>query len=133
MGPASPQQAHNVETTSIQRQDVISTLNRRCVNVVCSLGPYVFEHINSFPYFKNFNTSSVYLLKCLQHCWMSGKQCRYLPPSILYKSIAGRCRPVSCSDGPITAHYRFIKNPYWVSNLSYSNIFGTMKISSRYG
>ena len=31
-----------------------------------------------------------------------------------YKSIAGRCRPVSYPDGPITARYRFIKNAYWV-------------------
>ena len=30
------------------------------------------------------------------------------PASILYKSIAGRDRPVSYPDGPITARYRFI-------------------------
>ena len=30
--------------------------------------------------------------------------------SILYKSIAGRYRPVRVADGPITARYRFIKN-----------------------
>ena len=35
------------------------------------------------------------------------------PASILYKSIAGRYRPVSYPDGPITAHYRFIKNASW--------------------
>ena len=35
------------------------------------------------------------------------------PPNILYKSIAGRYRPVSYPDGPITARYRFIKNAYW--------------------
>ena len=40
------------------------------------------------------------------------------PASILYKSIAGRYRPVSYPDGPITARYRFIKNAYWVC---YSN------------
>ena len=34
----------------------------------------------------------------------------HLPVSILYKSIAGRYRPVSYPDGPITARYRFIKN-----------------------
>ena len=34
----SSQQAHNVETTSIQRQDIESTLNRPCINVVCLLG-----------------------------------------------------------------------------------------------
>ena len=36
------------------------------------------------------------------------------PASILYKSRAGRCRPVSYLDGPKTARYRFIKNAYWV-------------------
>ena len=36
------------------------------------------------------------------------------PASILYKSIAGRYRPVSYPDGPITARYRSIKNAYWV-------------------
>ena len=36
-----------------------------------------------------------------------------VPDSILYKSIAGRYRPVSYPDGPITARYRFIKNAYW--------------------
>ena len=34
------------------------------------------------------------------------------PASILYKSIAGRCRPVSCPDGPIAARYRFVQNAY---------------------
>ena len=33
--------------------------------------------------------------------------------SILYKSIAGRYRPVIYSDGPIMARSRFIKNAYW--------------------
>ena len=32
------------------------------------------------------------------------------PVSILYKSIAGRCRPVRVTDGPMTARFRFIKN-----------------------
>ena len=36
------------------------------------------------------------------------------PVSILYKSIAGRSRPVRVADGPITARYRFIKNASWV-------------------
>ena len=36
-----------------------------------------------------------------------------IPVSILYKSIAGRYRPVRVADGPITARYRFIKNAYW--------------------
>ena len=37
----------------------------------------------------------------------------YIPASILYKSIAGRYRPVSYPDGPMTARYRFIKNADW--------------------
>ena len=40
-------------------------------------------------------------------------KCNTAPASILYKSTAGRYRPVSYPDGPITAHYRFIKNAYW--------------------
>ena len=38
---------------------------------------------------------------------------RINPVSILYKSIAGRYRPVRVADGPITARYRFIKNASW--------------------
>ena len=33
--------------------------------------------------------------------------------SILYKSRAGRYRPVSVADGPITARYIFLKNASW--------------------
>ena len=36
-----------------------------------------------------------------------------LPVSILYKSTAGRYRPVRVADGPITASCRFIKNSSW--------------------
>ena len=36
-----------------------------------------------------------------------------IPVGILYKSIAGRYRPVRVADGPITARYRFIKNASW--------------------
>ena len=36
-----------------------------------------------------------------------------IPVSILYKSTAGRYRPVSNPDGPITARCIFIKNAYW--------------------
>ena len=38
----------------------------------------------------------------------------YFPANVLYKSIAGRYRPVCYPDGPITARYRVIKNAYWV-------------------
>ena len=41
------------------------------------------------------------------------------PAGILYKSIAGRYRPVSYPDGPITGRYRFIKNAYWEDLLRY--------------
>ena len=36
-----------------------------------------------------------------------------IPLSILYKSIAGRYRPVRVADGPMMARYRFIKNACW--------------------
>ena len=36
-----------------------------------------------------------------------------IPVNILYKSTAGRYRPVSYPDGPITARCRFIKNASW--------------------
>ena len=39
------------------------------------------------------------------------------PVNILYKSIAGRYRPVSYPDGPITARYRFMKNASWVCGM----------------
>ena len=39
------------------------------------------------------------------------------PVSILYKSIAGRYRPVRVADGPITARYRFIKNASWAVDI----------------
>ena len=35
------------------------------------------------------------------------------PASILYKSTAGRYRPVSYPDGPITARYRFMYSACW--------------------
>ena len=40
------------------------------------------------------------------------------PVSILYKSTAGRYRPVRVADGPITARCRFIKNASWVNAVS---------------
>ena len=39
------------------------------------------------------------------------------PASILYKSTAGRYRPVRVADGPITARCRFIKNASWVLSI----------------
>ena len=43
----------------------------------------------------------------------------YTPANILYKSTAGRYRPVSYPDGPITARCIFIKNAYWDAALKF--------------
>ena len=54
------------------------------------------------------------------------------PANILYKSIAGRYRPVSYPDGPITARYRFIKNAYWVPwlyGILILNVWRTLRYS----
>ena len=51
--------------------------------------------IYAFPVLSKYLADSLYLVR---------------PASILYKSIAGRYRPVRVADGPITARYRFIKN-----------------------
>ena len=37
----------------------------------------------------------------------------WFPVSILYKSTAGRYRPLRVADGPITARCSFIKNASW--------------------
>ena len=50
-----------------------------------------------------------------ENFWSKSKN---IPASILYKSIAGRYRPVIYPDGPITARYRFIKNAYWNNPLT---------------
>ena len=42
------------------------------------------------------------------------------PVSILYKSVAGRYRPVRVADGPITVRYRFINIYMHVSSLGNS-------------
>ena len=52
-----------------------------------------------------------------------------IPVNILYKSIAGRHRPVRVADGPITgypdgtitAYYRFIKNASWDFTITFNN------------
>ena len=45
--------------------------------------------------------------------WMHLDRYKYVPVSILCKSIAGRYRPVRVADGPITARCGFIKNASW--------------------
>ena len=55
-------------------------------------------------------------MKCSTYCVKASFSVTTYPASILYKSIAGRYRPVSYPDGAITARYRFIKNAYWVGH-----------------
>ena len=50
------------------------------------------------------------------------------PASIIYKSTAGRYRPVSYPDGPITARCRFIKNAYWGVSCVRSLSFWPMRL-----
>ena len=60
-----------------------------------------------------------YKKKFSEHPSLSDREYTFVTPvhpaSILYKSTAGRYRPVRYPDGPITARYRFIKNAYWVT------------------
>ena len=58
-----------------------------------------------------FNTSSV-----------APRALNSLPASILYKSTAGRYRPVSYPDGPITARCRFKKIAYWACDYHTSRL-----------
>ena len=51
-------------------------------------------------------------MRMLRLIWLFAR-CRYNPVGVLYKSTAGRYRPVSNPDGPITARCRLIKNAYW--------------------
>ena len=62
---------------------------------------YICRYFMSFFFvWKYFNTRFHYHFK-------------HKPASILFKSIAGRYRPVSYPDWPTTACYRFTKNAYW--------------------
>ena len=49
----------------------------------------------------------------------TGVMATNIPVSILYKSIAGRYRPVRVADGSITARHRFIKNANWDIEILY--------------
>ena len=50
-----------------------------------------------------------------------------IPAGILYKSTAGRYRPDSYPDWPITTRCRFIKNAYWDATSFYLNsLFGPL-------
>ena len=52
---------------------------------------------------------------CVTECRVIEYAGPLYPSSIVYKSTAGRYRPVSYTDGPITARCKFIKNAYWVA------------------
>ena len=54
------------------------------------------------------------------------------PASILYKSIAGRYRPVSYPDGPITARYTFIQNAYRVWYMATTRFHSGTAVQSLY-
>ena len=55
------------------------------------------------------------------------------PAFFIISSIAGRYRPVSYPDGPITARYRFIKNAYWVvSAATLGNVLSNMCAQRRF-
>ena len=62
---------------------------------------------------------------------MNFQNFRFCPASILYKSIAGRYRPVSYPDGPITARYRFIKNAYWTISAALRVVTVSLKNSQK--
>ena len=49
IGVEPPQQAHDVNTTSPQRHDVASTLNRRCINVMCPPGQVLSTLVTALP------------------------------------------------------------------------------------
>ena len=63
-----------------------------------------------FSFLRKFWMHLIYFTPYLPYIIYSIRTTHTLPASILYKSIAGRYRPVSYPDGPITARYRFIKN-----------------------
>ena len=53
-----------------------------------------------------------------------------IPVSILYKSTAGRYRPVRVADGPITARCRFIKSADWDASVHQAKILLSLRIHS---
>ena len=66
---------------------------------------FFFSFLHTNEYTKR-NQNNIYfislLFRVVSHCIA-----RRYPATILYKSIAGRYRPISYPDGPITARYRF--------------------------
>ena len=63
--------------------------------------------------------SSSLVVRQLFHCGVYFINGCSFPASILYKSTAGRYRPVRAADGPITARCRFLKNAYWIISSSF--------------
>ena len=82
----------------------------------CTSSQYETEIYLSYQVLLTLSCRPVFQFQCIKH-WVVFKtrvctSCVY-PVSILYKSVAGRYRPVSYPDGPITVRYRFIKNASW--------------------
>ena len=80
----------------------------------------------------SWKLSPQFYIKCqscsLEKRWNNISNCRLLnflpsiPAGILYKSTAGRYRPVSYPGGPITARCRFIKNAYWDASVKINTV-----------
>ena len=75
------QQTYNVETTSIQRLDVESTLNRRCFTVVCLLGYFSAHQAHSVKgstrLGKNFVPCGSKFLAFRIHSFAEGRKTRF--------------------------------------------------------
>ena len=79
---------------------------------------YKLITLQLFPENKRWHFKTYFLGKVKKNIFFLLSMQSFNPVSILYKSIAGRYRPVRVADGPITARYRF--NASWeVTNSTY--------------
>ena len=100
-----------MSTYNIQVHDKRRLFSKISLNICWAIGRTSYRNSNGLES-AMVNDPSVF--ESLKVYWkLTGIRFKY-PASILYKSIAGRYRPVSYPDGPVTARYRFIKNAYWV-------------------
>ena len=96
----------------LKKNKAISSLFHNKEITMLALWKHAYSNILKFSPPKNENSSR-------KHAY---------PVSILFKSIAGRYRPVRVADGPITARYRFIKNASWVYNFPLKPHFYIVKL-----
>ena len=82
--------------------------SRNAMYVYLLYSCFIYRHIKAFFLYRNKS----YIFPMLGLA-----KIEYFPDSILSKSTAGRYRPVSYSDGPITARCRCRKNAYWVESV----------------